>query len=60
MTRIVLDVQNEQKANLLLSLFHDLDYVIAHTEKIEKVWEGNLPTLANPVFIPGFTVFSRE
>ena len=29
MTRIVLDVQNEQKANLLLSLFRDLGYVDA-------------------------------
>jgi len=60
MTRIVLDVQSEQKANLLLSLFRDLDYVDAQTEKIEKVWEGNLPALTNPVFIPDFTMFSRE
>ena len=60
MTRIVLDVQNEQKANLLLSLFHDLEYVDAQTERIEIVWEGNLPALVNPVFIPDFTMFSRE
>jgi len=60
MTRIVLDVQNEQKVNLLLSLFRDLDYVDAQTENIEKVWNGDLPALVNPVSIPDFTMFSRE
>ena len=60
MTRIVLDVINENKVDLLLSLFRDLDYVDAQTEKADKIWKGDLPVLENPVFIPGFTMFSRE
>jgi len=60
MTRIVLNVSDEQKANILLSLFSDLDYVEARAETAEKVWEGYLPVFDNPVFIPGFKMFSRE
>ena len=60
MARIVLNVKDEHKVELLLSLFSDLDYIDAETVTIEKVWTGDLPVLANPVFIPGFTMFSRE
>lgn len=60
MTRIVLNVQDEQKANLLLTLFRDLAYVEAQAEITEKVWKGDLPVFVNPVFIPDFTMFSRD
>jgi len=60
MTRIVLNVEDEKKAHMLLSLFSDLDYVDAHTETDEKVWIGDLPVFANPVSIPDFKMFSRE
>jgi len=42
-TRIVLNVKDERKASILLSLFNDLDYVDAQAETFEKVWEGDLP-----------------
>ena len=60
MTRIVLNVKDERKASILLSLFNDLDYVDAHAETFEKVWEGDLPVFNNPVNIPGFKMYSRE
>ena len=60
MARIVLDIKDDQKVELLLSLFGDLDYVEAQEETAEKIWEGSLPVFEDPVFIPGFSMFSRE
>ena len=60
MAQIVLNVENEQKANLLLSLFRDLDYVEVETKSSEKVWLGDLPVLKNPISIPDFKMYSRE
>jgi len=60
MAQIVLNVENEQKASLLLSLFQDLDYVEVETKSTEKVWLGDLPILENPIFVPDFKMYSRE
>ena len=60
MTRIVLNVSDERKVDMLLSLLGDLDYVDVHAEITEKVWNGYLPVFDNPVYIPGFKMFSRE
>ena len=60
MTRIVLNVKDEQKANLLLSLFHDLEYVDAKAETTEKIWLGDLPVLENPISVPDFMMYTRE
>ena len=58
MTRIVLNVKDEKKANLLLSLFHDLDYVDATAETTEKIWLGDLPVLQNPISVPNFRMYT--
>jgi hypothetical protein len=60
MAQIVLNVENEQKANLLLSLFHDLDYVEVETKSSEKVWLGDLPVLKKPISVPDFKMYSKE
>lgn len=60
MPRIILDVQDEQKAKLLLTLFNDLAYVDARAEDNEKIWTGHLPVFDNPIHIPGFKMFTRE
>jgi hypothetical protein len=60
MTQIVINVQDEQKAKRLFALLNDLDYVEARVETSEKLWEGNLPVFNDPVFIPGFKMFTRE
>lgn len=60
MTKIVLNVKDEQKANLLLSLFRDLEYVEAKAEATEKVWLGDLPVFENPISVPNFKMYTRE
>ena len=60
MTRIVLNVKDEQKANLLLSLFSDLDYVDAELDSGLKQWKGNLSVFDNPIHVPDFKMYSRE
>jgi len=54
-----MDVRDEQKANLLLSLLGDLDYVDAHAEPAEIIWKGDLPVFENPVNVPGFMMYAR-
>ena len=60
MSRIILTVKDEQKASRLLAHLRDLDYIEAQVEPNEKKWKGYLPVFDNPIFIPGFTMFSRE
>lgn len=60
MARIVLRIRDEQKAKRLFELLGDLDYVDAHVEDTEIIWEGYLPVFDHPVFIPGFTMYARE
>ena len=60
MSRIVVNIKDEQKAKRFFALLGDLDYVDAQVEDTEKIWNGDLPVFNNPVLLPGFTVFSRE
>ena len=60
MARIILSIRDEQKAKRLLALLGDLDYVDTQVEDTEKKWEGYLPVFDSPVFVPGFTMFTRE
>ena len=60
MSRIVVNIQDEQKAKRFFALLGDLDYVDAQVEVIEKIWSGKLPVFDNPIAIPDFTMFSRE
>jgi len=59
-SRIVVNIKDERKAKRFFALLCDLDYVDAQVEDTEKVWNGNLPVFNNPVFLPEFTIFSRE
>lgn len=59
MKRIVLDIQDDQKADMLLSLFQDLNYVQMNIDG-EKVWNGYLPVFDDPVTLPEFVDYSRE
>ncbi|MCL1835824.1 MAG: hypothetical protein FWG48_06640 [Oscillospiraceae bacterium] len=58
--RIIVDIQDEQKAERLFALLCDLDYVDAQVEGTEIIWGGHLPVFDDPVYIPGFTMFARE
>ena len=60
MSRIILNIKDEQKATRLLALLGDLDYVDARADNNEKVWIGRLPVFDNPIHIPGFKMFTRE
>lgn len=60
MKRIVLSIQDDQKAETLLALLHDLSYVEARVEDVEKVWKGDLTVFDNPINIPDFKMYTRE
>ena len=60
MSRIILSIRDEQKAQRLLAHLRDLDYVETQVESTEKIWKGDLPVFDNPISIPGFTMYSRE
>ena len=60
MSKIILNIKDENKAKHLLALLSDLDYVEAEEESGEKIWKGTLPVFDDPVYIPGFTMFPRE
>jgi hypothetical protein len=55
--QIVLDITDEQKAKLLISLLKDLSYVNIQSETNLKVWKG---IQVEPVKIDNFKKFSRE
>ena len=60
MRRLVLDVLDDRKAEALLTLIHDLDYVKAREDSHEKIWTGYLPVFDNPVHVEDFKMFTRE
>ena len=60
MAKIVLDVRDEKKIELLMAFMRDLPYVDAQIDSVPKKWKGHLSALDNPIHIPGFRAFSRE
>ena len=60
MARIVLNIEDEKKAELLLTLLSDLSYVDAQSDTDEIVWGGYLPVFDNPIHLQDFRMYSRE
>ena len=60
MTRIVLNVLDEQKAEPLMLLLRDLSYIDIQKDEGVKVWDGSLKAIDNPVTVGDFRVYSRE
>ncbi len=60
MSRIILNIRDEQKAKYLLALLGDLDYVDAKLDDTEKIWKGYLPVFDKPLTKSGFTMYTRE
>ncbi|MCL1807780.1 MAG: hypothetical protein FWG31_08770 [Oscillospiraceae bacterium] len=60
MTKVVLNIRDDKKAESLLSLLRELPFVDTQIEETLKVWDGCLPMLDSPVSDPDFKFFSRE
>lgn len=60
MTRIVLDVLDDQKAEPLMLLLRDLSYVNIQMDDRLKVWDGSLRAIDNPITVGDFRMYSRE
>ena len=61
MTRIVLDIQDDERVGVVLSLVQNLEFVVANVSVgQEKVWTGNLPVFCDPVKLPEFRKYTRE
>ncbi|GHV50842.1 hypothetical protein FACS1894216_03760 [Synergistales bacterium] len=62
MTRIVLNVLDEQKAEPLMILLRDLSYIAVQDDYDNglKTWDGSLKVLDNPITVNDFRVYSRE
>lgn len=60
MTRIVLNVSDDRKAESLMVLLRDLSYVDLQVDDGLKVWNGNLSAIENPVHVGAFKIYSRE
>ena len=60
MSRIILNIKDEQKARRLLAHLRDIDYVETQEESSEKIWKGDLPVFDSPISVPGFTMYTRE
>ena len=57
--RIVLDIQDDTKVSIVLSLVQNLEFVKASVDE-EKVWNGYLPVFDHPIKLPEFRKYSRE
>ncbi|MDR3166207.1 MAG: hypothetical protein LBU13_11610 [Synergistaceae bacterium] len=61
MTRIVLDILDDEKAEALMVLLRDLSYIEVREDGDMKIWDGNgLRAIQNPVGIDDFKIFPRE
>ena len=60
MTKVVLNIRDDKKAESLLNLLRELPFVDTQVEESPKVWDGHLPMLDSPVSDPNFKFFSRE
>ena len=59
MARIILDVQDDTKVSVVLSLVQDLEFVKTSVDE-EKIWGGQLPVFSHPITLPEFRKYSRE
>ena len=60
MTRIVLNVLDDHKAEPLRVLLRDLSYIEIQAEEVQKVWDGSLKAIDNPIAVGNFRTYSRE
>ena len=60
MTKLVLNIRDDKKAESLITLLRELPFVDTQVEETPKVWDGRLPMLDSPVADPDFKFFSRE
>jgi hypothetical protein len=60
LTRIVLNVLDDRKAETLMALLRDLSYVDVQADDGVKVWDGKLESIDSPVEAGDFRIFSRE
>ena len=60
MSRIMIDIKDETKVEIFLTLINDLPYVDARIDHAPKKWKGNLSALNTPINIQGFSVFTRN
>lgn len=60
MTKVVLNIHDDKKAESLLALLQDLSYVDAQIDGGAKKWPGRLSVFSDPIDVKDFKVYSRE
>jgi hypothetical protein len=60
LTRIILNVLDDQKAEPLMLLLRDLSYVDIEENDGLKIWDGSIKAIDSPITVGDFRVYSRE